>query len=533
LLSLLPSALLLLAALAILILQRLRPSLGYAWIIATLTSLVALGVTTFLRWRLPQQVVLKNWLPFSVFTDSPIFGLDGDSWPYLFAIAAVALAVFLTASARLEPNVSPYAWAGILGLCAAGNLAVLSGNLLTLTLTWTLIDLLELVILLSTSSNRTLGVQTVTMFAIRVTGTVLVIVAALYSRGQNLPPTFATLPSTSALLLLLAAGLRLGVLPIHLPNIQGIIRRRGLGTTLRMVSAASALVVLARLPAESVSSDMRGPLLAFTALAAVYGAAMWANAADEVEGRPYWLIALGGLAVASVIQGQPGASLAWGLMLILPGSLLFLYSVRRRQILLLLVPAIIGITGIPFTPASSGWFGIFPPPFNLWQFLLLIAHALVFLGYLKFVFLPGDDLAKMERWIQAMYPAGLAVLVLAWIFTGLLGWPGSLGPGLWLAGPASLVISALFWLIIILWQRRTTQDDAISRWYSSATHTAGSILTSLFSLNWLYRLLWAVYRRVQQVIQVLTEILEGDGGVLWTLVLLALLISLLQSRLAR
>jgi hypothetical protein len=139
----------------------------------------------------------------------------------------------------------------------------------------------------------------------------------------------------------------------------------------------------------------------------------------------------------------------------------------------------------------------------------------------------------MERWIQAMYPAGLAVLVLAWIFTGLLGWPGSLGPGLWWAGPASLVISALFWLIITLWQRRTTQDDAISRWYSSATHTAGSILTSLFSLNWLYRLLWAVYRRVQQAIQVLTEILEGDGGVLWTLVLLALLISLLQSRLAR
>ena len=532
-LSLLPSGLLLLAALAILILQRLRPSLGYAWIIATLTSLAALGVTVFLRWQLPQQVVLKNWLPFSVFTDSPIFGLDGNSWPYLFAIAAVGLAVFLTASARLEANVSPYAWTGVLGLCAAGNLAVLSGNLLTLTLTWTLIDLLELVILQANSSKRTLGVQAVIMFAIRVTGTVLVIVAALYSRGQNLPPTFSTLPPTSALLLLLAAGLRLGVLPLHLPNIQSSINRRGLGTTLRMVSAASALVVLARLPAESVSSAVRGPLLAFTALAAVYGAAMWASAADEINGRPYWLIALGGLAVASVIQGQPQASLAWGLLLILPGSLLFLFSVRRRQILFLPALAVVGITGIPFTPASSGWYGVFAPPFNLWQPLLLMVHALVFLGYLKFVFLPGEDLAKMERWIQAMYPTGLAVLVLALIFTGLLGWPGALGAGLWWAGPASLVISALFWLIITLWQRRTTQEDALSRWYSSATHTAGSILTSLFSLNWLYQLLWSIYRRLLQIIQILTEILEGDGGVLWTLVLLALLVSLLQSRLAR
>ena len=39
------------------------------------------------------------------------------------------------------------------------------------------------------------------------------------------------------------------------------------------------------------------------------------------------------------------------------------------------------------------------------------------------------------------------------------------------------------------------------------------------------------YRLAQVIIRALTVILEGEGGVLWVLVLLALLISLLQSNL--
>ena len=119
-------------------------------------------------------------------------------------------------------------------------LAVLSANLLTLILAWTLIDLIELVILQANSSERTLGIQTVMSFAMRVSGTVLAMVAALISRSQNLPPTFAQMPAINALLLLLAVGLRLGVLPLNLPTAQTLIVRRGLGTTLRIVPAASA-----------------------------------------------------------------------------------------------------------------------------------------------------------------------------------------------------------------------------------------------------------------------------------------------------
>ena len=532
-LALLPTALLLLAALGVLILQRLRPSVGYAWMISTIASLLSMGWVIYLRWHLPQLAVLKDWLPFTQFTDSPIFGLDGASWPYMFGLAVVCLAVILTASVRLEYNVSPYAWVGVLSLVGVGMLAVLSANLLTLILAWTLIDLIELVILQANSSVRTLGIQTVISFGIRVTGTVLAMVAALISRSQNLAPTFAELPPVNALLLLLAVGLRLGVLPLSLPSAQTLIMRRGLGTTLRMAPAASALVVLARLPADGISQPVGSLLLAFCALATLYAAVVWASASSEISGRPYWLIALSGLAVASVIEGRPSASLAWGLALILPGSLLFLFSARRRQVLYLPALGLLTFSGLPFTPAASGWLGVFNPPFQIWQVLLLIAHAVVMLGYVRFMLAPGDDLARMERWIQAAYPLGLGMIVLGAIFTGLVGWPGSFSPGMWWAGPASAALAALAGTGVIIWRQRASQETALTRWYTNALHVTAAFLAGLLNLGWLYRGMWWVYRRMAQAIQLITDILEGDGGVLWAMVLLALLFSLLQSRLTR
>lgn len=528
-LALIPTFVLLLAAAAIFIIQRIRPSVGYCWLIALVASLFAAAWTIFLRWRLPQQVALNQWLPFSTFTDSPIFGLDGSSWPYMFALAAVCLAVILTASARLQYNVSPYAWAGVLSLSAVGFLAVLSGNMLTLILTWSLVDLIELIVLQANSSNRSLGIQTVIGFSARVTGTVLVMVASVINTGQQLPPTFSSLPPTSALLLLLAAGLRLGVLPLHQANISGVIPRRGLGTTLRMVAAASALMVLARLPEQSMPAQLAEWLLALTALAALYAAATWASAEDEISGRPYWLIAFSGLAVSSAIQGQSRASLAWGMALILAGSLLFLFSARRSQILFLPLLALICISGLPFTPIASGWVGVFSAPYSLSSLLLLLAHMFLLAGFARFAFKPRDELASMERWIQVVYPAGLAVLVLALIFTGLIGWPGVLSLGVPWAGPLSILIMLAGWQAILFWQRRTGPEDPLSRWYAATARNTGVFLSSLLGLNWLYRLLWWIYHRLQQLIELVTRVYEGAGGVLWALVLLALFISIIRT----
>lgn len=55
----------------------------------------------------------------------------------------------------------------------------------------------------------------------------------------------------------------------------------------------------------------------------------------------------------------------------------------------------------------------------------------------------------------------------------------------------------------------------------------GKWLTSFFNLRWLYALLNDFMRSIRRLVEGLSVILEGEGGVLWVLVLLALLLTLL------
>lgn len=525
-----PVLILLAAALAITVLQRVRPSLGYAWVIGSLAALGASGIMVFLRWKLPLQVAIANWLPFTQFTDSPIFGLDGSSWPYAFCVTMIVLVVLLTASARLSYRINPWAWVSGLLVAASGLMAVYAANLLTLALAWTLVDLLELIILSTYSENRSFGVQTVIAFSARVTGMLLVILAALINRSQGIPPTFGGLPPLSALFLLLAAGLRLGVLPLNLPALPDLRVRRGLGTLLRMTAAASSLVVLARLPDLTFTPLLTGFLLAVTSLAVLYAAAMWLSAPDEIAGRPYWLIALAGMAVVCAVRGEPRASLSWGMALLLAGTLIFLYSARARGTLVIPLAGVLGLSALPFTPAAGGWLGILSGPFTLWQGLLVLAHVLLLLGYLRFAVGDRDALRDMERWVQVIYPFGLILLVAAQWFVGTLGWPGALTVGVWWAAPVTGLGLVLSGLGFVLFRRIEMASPAPLRWYLTAVRRVGASLSAVFSLGWLYNLLWRIYRRLEQLVQLLNNILEGDGGLLWVFVLLALFISLLQVR---
>jgi hypothetical protein len=53
-------------------------------------------------------------------------------------------------------------------------------------------------------------------------------------------------------------------------------------------------------------------------------------------------------------------------------------------------------------------------------------------------------------------------------------------------------------------------------------------LSVIFRLDWLYRFFGFLIRIVQRLLEFITGILEGEGGLLWVFVLLALLLSLIS-----
>jgi hypothetical protein len=305
---------------------------------------------------------------------------------------------------------------------------------------------------------------------------------------------------------------------MHLPFFKELPMRRGLGTSLRLVPATASMALLTRTASVGVPESwafaagfpLETVLIVLTGLSALYGALSWFTARDELSGRAFWILALASLSAAAAVQKQPEASLAWGLACTFSGGLSFLYSVRHRGLLIFPFLGLSGFSALPFTPAWNGIVTL-ATPYPL-AVLFIVVHAALLLGYFRHAMRPADTLDAVQRWVWAIYPLGLVLLPGMHFLAGFLTVHTGFAAGWW-GSAISLGLAALLGIAI----RRGPRFQV--RWITS--------LRRLFSLNWLYRLFWGVYRLIGQLVALTSQLLEGEGGLLWVLVLLALLASFL------
>jgi hypothetical protein len=513
--------LLLLAAATLVALRLSRPSASYAWLAATLGVLLAWISIFFWQIDLPQRLFPSNWTTLSLFATSPEFMADQYAWLYALSLAALAGAVVLTSPARMT-TVSPASWVATLTLLALALLSVLADNPLALVSVWTAIDLTEFSNTLRTSNSPSVSERTVVSFSIRAAGTGLVLWTSVISAVNGQVFLFEKTPAQVGIFLLIAVGLRLGVLPLHLPYRSEPVLRRGFGTSLRLTAAATSLVLLARLPASALDVRYVPYLLGFVALAALYSAWKWLSASDEINGRPYWIIGMSALSIAAAIRGNSAGSAAWGVALLLFGGISFLYS--ARQVWFTRILAVLGILllALPFTLTASGWLGEFPLPVLFWP-LFVVAHIMLVVGYIRHLFRVGDTtFAELPRWAQAAYPIGLGLLVITALVSGFWGWPGALQMGAWIV---ALILAILGGLAVF----------SVFRFGSFVSPPAPLPIQSsaprfVILQDALVGLLWRVYRAIGRLFTYVANLLEGDGGLLWTLLLLVLFVSLLRER---
>jgi len=237
-----------------------------------------------------------------------------------------------------------------------------------------------------------------------------------------------------------------------------------------------------------------------------------------LEGRPFWMLGMASLALASALRAQPGASLAWGIALLFSGSVLFLTSARHPNLLFILILGLLGFSGLPFTPAWGG-LEMYSGDFSIWLLFLPLAHAFLLAGYIRHSLRPGERLEGVERWVWVIYPLGLLVLPIAHFLAAW--WGGNLiNENLlsfsWLQlipSLAALGLAAIFW--------RLQRSKPL--WVSVASR----ILRPSISFGWLYKLIWYIYRGTGKIVGFISEVLEGQGGVLWAFLLLTLLMAFL------
>jgi hypothetical protein len=507
--------LLVLTALVLVILRIIQPKFRFFW-------LSAVG-GTFLAWisswvwlvNLPIRLELPIWQPASLFADSPSFIGDGTSWPFVVSLTSIALAVLLTEVVRAELT-NPLPWAGILTLTGLGVLAVTANNPLSLVVVWAALDMAELITLLRAVDDPQGSERAVIAFSIRVIGIGLVLWANFLSLAQGTRLDFVSMAPPAGLFLLLAAGLRLGVLPLHLPFSSDSVSRRGVGTSLRLISAASSLILLARIAPSAISSPLTPVLLIIAGATALYTAWVWLRAPDDLSGRPFWVISLAALAMASSLRANPTGATAWGCALMLAGGALFLISVQNIWLNRSLMIAAFAVSGLPFSLTASGWESSTGTFFLAWP-LLLAAQGLLMAGYVRHALRPGsrENQEALPFWARSVYPSGTGLLLITCLLLGFFGWEGARRLGAWV--PA-LITSILAILLVWLTPRLRVLNPIRAHWVRP---TGNPWLTSLA------RQLWNLYQGLGHLSRVIANTLEGEGSIMWTLLFLALFISLM------
>ena len=503
--------LLFVTALVLAILRAVQPNARYAWLVAAGGAILSLLSVFIWVAQMPFELSLPAWQPIELFNTPIHFTADGISWPLAIAISALTLSILLTAVTQ-PVFVNTLSWAATLTIGGIGILAVTANNPLTVLLAWAFLDLTELIIQLSSVNGVSQNEKVVISFSTRALGIGLLIWVSILSFAGGNTFEFESIPAGTGIFLVIAAGLRLGVFPLHLPYSAESSLRRGIGTSLRLVSGASSLILLGRIPAGSLESGFTPFLILFALIAAIYGGWMWLRAPDELNGRPYWVIGMASLSILSALNGNPIGAVAWGSALVLVGGTLFLASVQSIWLNRILLAGAWSLSALPFSLTASAWIGqpgLFTP-------FAIIAQGLVVAGFVRHALRPSgrDSLDAQPYWTRAVYPAGIIVLVVFQFLLGFIGWDGALQVGAWLQ---ALVASAL--TVGLVWSARRFRvfNPVRAHWVTAAESR----------LNGAYQGLWALYRSLARISQTITLTLEGEGGIMWTLLFLVLFIILL------
>jgi hypothetical protein len=509
-------ATLLLTALALLVLRVIVPQFRYNWLVAAGGALLAWISVIAWQVQMPVGLQFPAWQPQILFAQSPTFVGDGIAWAYSLSLATLCVAIILTAVAR-SGFPRPINWMGTLILTALGILAVLADNPLTLVLIWAAIDISELIAQMRVADDPRLSEQTVIAFASRAAGTLVLLWADMVSVANGQALDFRAAPPQAGLYLLLAAGLRIGVLPLHLPYSGDSTMRRGFGTCLRMISAASSLILLARIPSSGLTSPLTPYLVILVALAAVFGGWQWLRAPDELNGRPFWMIGIGSLAVAAALRANPFGAAAWGCGLILAGGALFLSSEPNRWLARALLIGAWGVSALPFSLTATGWRSGTPGTLLGWLALppLIAAHAMLVAGFVRHSLRVTTRVSSEDQpiWGKNVYPIGIFLLLLVTVVLGVFGWPGTLQIGnVIVGGIAALLTAVLVWFA----PRARILNPVRAHWIRP---------TNVTWLEWGYGALWNTYRQLGRISNVISNVLEGESGIMWTLLFLALFIS--------
>jgi hypothetical protein len=511
-------------ALALLVIHLYKPAFAYYWMVTVIGTIFLWGYLLVTR----AQWVLKNveikYIAKTSFSANLAFNFDPLAWIFFFTVLTVLLSNLLTSVGIVtEQNSRKPDWktyATFLSLSAFCALVCCAGNLISFQILWIFVDVLELVIWSARSLSQPESRNLAVLFGLKVASQLILFGATAISISDGSSTVFSTIPVRILPYILIACGLRLGVLPPYPSAVRQIATTPIQKPVLFLLSTAPAAVLLARIAEIETTLPATHLLVLMAALASLSAGLSWLSKSDISSNPALWVQGAGALVVVSSASGLADATLGWGLALLLLGGLVLEYHISWY----IFRPAIwlgaISLISLPFTMTWAGT-QVFSPPGSL-QILLIFGQSLLVVCFFRYSFHRTKNITYSERWILPLYGIGLLVLVSTSIYLGrtvfpqgkfffsdLLGSIDLLLPGLIIAAVSSM-------LILFIW---VSPRKIIS---------SSSFLARLLDFSWLYQILAFPISLANRFLRLVSNLLEGQAGIFWAILIMVLLITILQ-----
>ena len=150
--------------------------------------------------------------------------------------------------------------------------------------------------------------------------------------------------------------------------------------------------------------------------------------------------------------------------------------------------------------------------------ILLPSQILLLAGYIRHALRPNKTIYKPQNlFTRLIYPMGIIIMLFSLILLGFWGWQGAASIGIW---PLGLVVATLTILLLWLRPRIRVLNPKQAHWLKPGT-TAGG-------LDYIYNAFWSIYNILRSLSRQISNILESDGGLLWSLLFIIIFASLLS-----
>ena len=204
-------------------------------------------------------------------------------------------------------------------------------------------------------------------------------------------------------------------------------------------------------------------------------------------------------------------------------SILYFRPVNHRHYRWFLIPLLLFFLGLPYLPTAGFWLVEGNTAWSLWT-----VYMVFLMGFRsRFSSLSGQG-KEFERWMLAIYPVGFVPYFLGIAYLAIIKDMPVMG------GPFSynLVAAGVFLLFALyefLRYKKILKFDETTQWVATLFDALWRRVIRVFQPDWIIAVTRFISNIIERVLLFINRILEGDGGLLWAIVLLILFLSLVRT----